>query len=634
MKMLSNFILRHRRIAVVLIHAAIVVVANYLAFVLRFNGEIPKQEMANFLHGLPWALAITLTVFFLFRLHEGLWRYVGIWDLGKIVQGAFVSTAVFAFVMRDVLGIEGYALSIYLLYAILLISIGGGARMARRLYRELGQLEHGRRVVIIGAGDAGEMIVRDMKYNPFYGYEPVGFIDDDPQKVGQRVHGIPVLGTTASMAEIIARQLPQEVIIAMPRVESAAIRRIVQALESFNVQIRTLPSLRDLLDGTVSVSQIRDLELADLLDRPVVQLDRAPVLSLLRNKRVLVTGAGGSIGSELCRQIASCEPELLLACDRYENTLFELGQELREGLGNRLVQVIADVTDNLRVRAVLRQWNPQIIFHAAAYKHVPMMQANPCEAVKNNVTGTRILAQAAAERPIERFILISTDKAVNPTSVMGATKRIAELIANAIAHESGRCFVTVRFGNVLGSNGSVVPEFVKQVKAGGPLTITHPEMRRYFMLIPEAVQLVLQAAAAGESGTTYVLEMGRQLRILDVARTIVRLSGHMPDQFPIKFIGLRPGEKLYEELVSADEVAEPSSVESIVRITTQTRDDPRTLMNKVLKLEREALSGDDRGVIRRLTQLVPTSKLIAAGGEPAPGSDNLADDLLVAGASK
>ena len=416
---------------------------------------------------------------------------------------------------------------------------------------------------VFGAGDAGEMIVRDMRTKSSQPYRPIGFIDDDRAKVGLRIHGVPVLGTRHDLSAILERYKPHEVLIAIPRAEPAAMRAIVRSLEPFKIPIKTLPNLRDLIDGKVELAKIRSLSVEDLLVRAPVGLDIQPVKSLIAGRRVMVTGAGGSIGSELCRQIAGLKPATLVMFDRYENTLHDIRVELddrKHAFG--VIPVIGDVTDASRVNAVLAEHQPEIIFHAAAHKHVPLMEENPCEAVKNNVRGTRVLAQAADAHGVDRFIMISTDKAVNPTSVMGASKRVAELVVQAQAVGSGTSFSIVRFGNVLGSNGSVVPRFLDQIKKGGPVTVTHPDMRRFFMLIPEAVQLVLHAASQAESGATYVLEMGEQVKLLDMARDLIRLSGLIPeDDIKIEFTGLRPGEKLYEELVGADEEARPSAVE-------------------------------------------------------------------------
>jgi len=611
-----SYLVKHRRPIVVSIHVVLIILANYCAFLLRFDGSIDRADFQIFYQALPWLVVIRIATFALFRLHQGLWRYAGIWDLSKIVQACVISTVLFAISVRDVFPVEHYPISIYFLDAIVLLTLMGGARLVRRFYHELGYFERGKRVLLYGAGDAGEMIVRDMKHNPYYSYEPVGFVDDDSAKVGHRVHGIPVLGSHVELPWIIERTLPQEILIAMPSATPETLRTIVGRLEDFKIPIRTLPNLRNLLDGHIDLTQIRDLELEDLLARPKIELDNAPVRSLVAGKRILVTGGAGSVGSELCRQLVSFGPATVLACDRSENGLFLLQQEFAGTEAQRqLVPIIADVTDMPRMCSIMSEWSPPLVFYAAAYTHVPLMQDNPCEAVKNNVVGTRVVIDCAIQTGVERLIFISTDKAVNPTSIMGATKRVAELLVQARAHGHRSHLVCVRFGNVLGSNGSVIPEFLRQVKSGGPLTVTHPEIRRYFMLIPEAVQLVLHAAASGYSGSIYVLEMGEQIRIVDMARNLVRLAGFVPDvEIPIKFIGLRPGEKLFEELVGEDESARPSGLQGILQVESRANT-CRVAMDSLEALEAAATAGEADTTLRMLHDIVPTFQM---PGPPQP----------------
>ena len=378
-------------------------------------------------------------------------------------------------------------------------------------------------------------------------------------------------------------------------------------MSSFKLPIKTLPKLEDILEGKVSINQIRPLEIEDLLQRPPVDLSPLPVQRLIEGKRVFVTGAGGSIGSELCRQIVGFHPKALILYERHENSLYAIGSELVDNGHTFLIHpVLGDITDVKRLRETIKKYQPEIIFHAAAHKHVPLMELNPCEAFKNNIRGTQLVAEAAAQYGIGHFVFISTDKAVNPSSVMGATKRGAELVIQGMAQRSSTCFLTVRFGNVLGSNGSVVPRFQKQIKAGGPVTVTHPEVRRYFMSIPEAVSLVLQAATLGEQGTIYLLEMGEQIKLVDLARNLIRLSGHLPDkEIFIEFIGLRPGEKLEEELIGQGEHAVSSSLEKILKVRTVASLDS-TLLDKINEVEEIAFLNDSELVLKHLQQLVPT----------------------------
>ena len=403
------------------------------------------------------------------------------------------------------------------------------------------------------------------------------------------------------------RQRPDEVLVTIPRAEPSTYRAVVRALEPFEVPIKTLPHLREILDGNVSTSLIRDLSLEDLLRRTPVGLSQEPLLELIGGRTILVTGAGGSIGAELCRQIAALNPSGLILYERHENSLYSVLNDLTNhgAFTGALHPVIGDVTDRSRFRSVLQQHRPEIVFHAAAHKHVPLMEENICEAVKNNVLGTRVALEESEECGVERFILISSDKAVNPVSVMGVTKRVAELMLQSRASGDCRTLVTVRFGNVLGSNGSVIPLFVEQLKHGGPLTVTHPDVRRYFMLIPEAVQLVLHAAAAGEPNSIYVLDMGEPVRLVDVARDLIRLSGYRPDEVPITFIGLRPGEKLDEELVGRDEVVGPSPVQSVMQVRPHRTPEAPWLWGQIRSLERSARLGDSAAVMKRLRTIVP-----------------------------
>ncbi len=598
---------RYRRLLVVAIHLVLIVTAHCLAFWLRFDGVIPETEVLLLVQMLPWLVAVRALVFGPFGLYEGLWRYAGLWDLQNIVAGVVISTLAFSSLVHGAFAVD-YPRSVLVIDSILLICFMGGARLARRACREFGRWRRDKRVLIYGAGDAGEMVVRDMRHHPFYEYRPVGFVDDDATKVGQRIHGVRVLGTRHDLPRIMVAQQPSEVLVAMPGVDPGTVREAVRALEPFKVPVKVLPNLREFLGGRRAASQVRSLAVEDLLERAPVGLPIDSVREAFAGRQVLVTGAGGSIGSELSRQVATLRPRRLVLLDRYENGLHAVANDLaawREGFS--LHPVVADVTDARRMAAVFAQHRPDIIFHAAAHKHLPLMETNPCEAVKNNVRGTRLLATLAARHGTERFILISSDKAVNPSSVMGATKRAAELIIESMTGRTFTCFVAVRFGNVLGSNGSVIPRFLDQIEAGGPVTVTHPEMRRYFMLISEAVQLVLHAASLAKGGEIFALDMGEQLKVLDLARTLIRRSGFVPDEdISIRFIGLRPGEKLSEELVSSDETLEASPVAKILRVRSRWVPEAKALAQQLAELERLAADNDSNGVISRLRETVPT----------------------------
>jgi FlaA1/EpsC-like NDP-sugar epimerase len=597
-----------RRVLIVVLHLPLLVAIYYAAFWLRFDGKIDPGDFLVFVIWLPWIIAIRMTVFAVFRLYAGLWRYASIWDLLSIISAVGTSSGIVYVVSRSIPALAGHPRSVIVIDSVLLVVALGALRLTRRIWREFYYAPEGKRVLIYGAGDAGELIVRDMRHNPLYGYEPIGFFDDDPAKRGRRIHGVKVLGGRVEIARIMADKRPDAVVIAIPRADGGTIRSIVRALEGYKIPIQTLPSLGDLLDGKVTVNRIRTLAVEDLLERSPVRLSVDRVRSLVQGKRVLITGAGGSIGAELARQIGALRPSALILLDRYENGLHAVATELGAGgAGGTLEIVVADVTDRRRVDHVLGIYRPQLIFHAAAHKHVPLMELNPCEAVKNNVGGTRVVAEAAALRGVERFVLISTDKAVNPASVMGATKRVAELLLQDLMRYGPGVYTTVRFGNVLASNGSVLPRFLAQVKAGGPVTVTHPEMRRYFMLIPEAVHLVLHAAALGRGGDIFVLDMGEQIKIVDLARNVIHLSGFIPeDEIALKFVGLRPGEKLQEELVGSDEIAKQTLVERILHVEPKLTHDASGLASEVVALERLAEAGDQPAVLKKLRELVPT----------------------------
>jgi FlaA1/EpsC-like NDP-sugar epimerase len=612
-------ILRHRRPLIVALHCLMVAASNYAAFLLRFDFTFPPQHWGPFLASLPVLILIRSVAFWTFRLYVGLWRYASVWDLQRIILAVALSSVFFAAIARWPLNLFlPYPRSVLVIDSLVMVMLLGGARLARRAYREFNRIETEKRVLVYGAGDAGEMIVRDMRNNRFYNCRPIGFIDDDPGKVGRSIHGVKVLGTRDDLPHILAEEQPHEVLVAMPRAEPAQIRSVVRSLERFKVPIKTLPNMRDVIDGKVEIGQIRSLAPADLLARSPVSLDPEPVRRLVNGRRVLVTGAGGSIGSELARQLAGFGPSRLLLIERYENALFDVCNDLeREHPGCRYEPLVADITDAPRIDSIFAALRPEVVFHAAAHKHVPLMERNPAEAVKNNVRGTRIMAQAAAKHEAGEFVLISSDKAVNPSSVMGATKRVCEFVVRSLNRPGGARFMAVRFGNVLDSNGSVTQVFAGQIARGGPVTVTHPEIRRFFMLIPEAVQLVLHAAAMRDPGTIYALDMGEQIRIQDLARNLIRLSGFVPDdEIEIQFVGLRPGEKLCEELLEEGEATESSGVAHVLRVkAAPVLTD--LLWAGVTRLERAAEEEREADVVRLLSEIVPTFRLAAMAGPRA-----------------
>ncbi|HXN87006.1 MAG TPA: nucleoside-diphosphate sugar epimerase/dehydratase [Candidatus Binataceae bacterium] len=569
-----------------------------------------------------WIVASQIMVYFAVRQHETSWRYVSLRD-AIFIATAMVGGSLFAFVVMLITGITSPSVSVIIIDAFMATSLLGAARAARRLIFELrGGAMNPKRVLIYGAGDAGELIVRDMKHRGYYGFDPIGFIDDDRAKRGRRIHNVKILGSREDLPMIVARYQPDEVLVAMTRVGPAALREILKALEGFRIPIRILPSLRDILNGHVSVNDIRNISLEDLLGRVPVSLETVEVNAMLQGRRVLVTGAGGSIGSELCRQIWSFGPATLVMYDHAENNLQSIENELLDsGKCDGLFSVVGDVRDSRLFESVLRRNRIEIVFHAAAHKHVPLMELNPGEAIKNNVNGTRTAVEASARAGVDVFMLVSTDKAVNPLGIMGASKRIAEMVVQDAARKSGMRFAVVRFGNVLGSSGSVVPRFLQQIRAGGPVTVTHPDMKRFFMLIPEAVSLVLNAATIAEPGVIYVLEMGEQVRIVDMAENLIRLAGYVPDKdIAIKYTALRPGEKLYEELVSDQEEASPSDLQNIMLVRPRCRYDEGAFSDTITALETAAQEGNDQQVNALLQVLIPNFRRIESVSEPVESS--------------
>lgn len=555
--MIENIPMRTRT-ALAFVHDLVVAALAWgLAFWFRFNLDFPTTYIHSMWVSLPVVVAVQAVVFVIFGLYRGIWRYASLPDLKRIVLAVVVAAAGAPTVLW-LLGLNaGVPRSVLVMDPLLLVLFMGGSRLAYRAWKEhrLHGLiaNQGEPVLILGAGDAAVNLLKELTRSQ--AWRPVGLLDDSVAKHGRLLHGIKVLGTLDSLARWADQLGVKHVIIAMPAASHETRRRAFDLCRESGLQVLTVPSFDDLMSGRVTVSQIRRVEVDDLLGREPVVLDSAGLHELINGRVVMVTGAGGSIGSELCRQISRFGPTRLALLESNEFALYRIEQLLRESTPSiSLVPLIGDVKDFARVNQVLAEQRPAVIFHAAAYKHVPLMEeANAWEAVRNNVQGTLALARAAIAHHVDKFVLISTDKAVNPTNVMGASKRLAEMVCQALQGTNGTRFVMVRFGNVLGSTGSVIPRFQEQIAQGGPITVTHPEIMRYFMSIPEAAQLVLQAGLMGQGGEIFVLDMGEPVKIVDLARDMIRLSGFSGDEIKVVFTGLRPGEKLFEELLADDE---------------------------------------------------------------------------------
>ncbi len=557
-----NRLLNHRRPLILVSQIGLLAMSYYGSFLLRldFRPEVSYQLL--FLRTLPLVVAVELLVFYAFGLLRGWWRYVGMSDALDIFKAAFASTVVLYLLIELVLKVDGYPRSILAIDLVLTVLLVGGTRFAVRAYTESAQ--HGAaelNTLIVGAGRAGSTVAHELKRNQQLNLKPVGFIDDDPSKHGIRIHGLKVLGSSDRMSEMLRRMNVGCVLIAIPSASGNQVEQIIAKCRQCKVDFKILPPLRQHISGgRASIGDLRNVRLEDLMGRQPVQTDLASIRNQLEGKVLLITGAGGSIGSELSRQVCDFAPREVILLDRSENCLFKLGLDLSTNRPQQhFVSVIGDIQDVGAMREIFALHRPDIVFHAAAYKHVPLMEQSCFQAVTNNIFGTYNVALVARQFGCKTFVMISSDKAVNPTNVMGLTKRIAELVILGLQREHTR-YVAVRFGNVLGSNGSVVPIFQQQIATGGPVTVTHPEAERYFMTMPEAVQLVLQASSMGLASEIFVLEMGQPVRIADLARNLIRLSGLEPDgDIPIIYTGLRPGEKLFEELMLDGEGVKPTS---------------------------------------------------------------------------
>ena len=600
---------RAKRVSVFFLDVALIAASLCIAYLLRFDFQIPENHLAGMREGLAVVLITKPILFAASGMYRNIWRYASIQDAYQILKVVTFSSLASGFWLVLMDGPFVLPRSIYILDWFLLFSLVCASRLVWRVYREARYIpcrRKGKRTLIIGAGEAGNLLLKEIWKQPNSPYHVVGFVDDARDKRGLRLSGVRVLGGTNHLAALVRRHSIEEVIFAIPSGDGELMRRVLAGCERAKTRFKTLPGITSIIDGSISVSQIKDVELEDLLGREPVVLDQTAIRNYLTDKRVLVTGAAGSIGSEICRQVALFHPAKLVLLDHGETPLFFIEKELAAAFPDiPIIPMVGDVKNQDRIETVFDEFAPEVVFHAAAYKHVAMMEYNPAEAVLNNVLGSKVVADAAHRHKVHNFVMVSTDKAVNPTNVMGATKRSAEIYVQALAAHSKTKFTTVRFGNVLGSNGSVIPLFKEQIRKGGPVTVTDRDVVRYFMTIPEASQLVMQAGCIGKGGEIFVLDMGEPVRILSLAEELIRLSGFIPyKEIDIKFTGLKPGEKLYEELLISGEGVKPTTHKKI-RVMAPVETDLKRASADLAELFRHAGAYDIGELIKSLRALVP-----------------------------
>ena len=598
------------QIGVMVIDLLMVLLAWFGAYWLRFNLDtIPADYLENAVYAAPVVLLVQAVFFRWLGVDRGVWRYASLSDLARIVKAVLIATTFSMAVLFLGIRLENVPRSVPILHALLLLLLLGGPRILYRWlkYHKLADAR-GERVMIVGAGQAGEMLARDFLSQTASHYQPVVFVDDKPRRHGQDVHGIPVLGSVRDISELAEQCAVDLIVIAIPSASKAEMKVIVEACEQSGREFRTVPDLSSLVTGELAVNELREVSIDDLLGREAVSLDWSAIREGISGHVVLVTGGGGSIGSELCRQIARLDPKRLVVLDNNEFNLYQIEREF-QGESSNCVFHLGDVTDAVAVRHVFTTYRPQVVFHAAAYKHVPLLEDQIRQAVRNNVLGTLTVARAANESCVEKFVLISTDKAVNPANIMGATKRVAEILCQWMDTGSSSEYITVRFGNVLGSRGSVVPLFKEQIAAGGPVTVTHSEIERFFMTIPEACQLILQASVVGEGGDILVLDMGQPVKIKDLAEQMIRLSGKVPgEDIEIEFVGLRPGEKLYEELFHESESLSVTTHPKVMRFRHRPQD-AEVIGRHLVELQQGIDTLDRQAMFQLIDTLVPENTI-------------------------
>lgn len=604
---IKSFILKFRWPIIVFVHLFLITAAYISAFYLRFDFKIDNTSWALITKTLPLLIGIKLTLFGLSGLFSGLWRYSSVSDIYRILRVNILASLLFMLAIGFYYSFNGFPRSIFILDYILSFGFVAGVRFTTRLFREQYRplsRANGRRTIVIGAGEAGVMVLREAKRNAMAPIKIVGFVDDDRYKHNMHIQGIRVLGTCRDLVRIVQQYRIDEIIIAIPSANGKVIRGIIESCQIPGIKVKIVPGLQKILSGELEVKP-RNVHPEDLLGRETVNINTNDINNYLSKRIVLVTGAAGSIGASLCRQITTFNPKEIVLFDYNENDLYYLTLELTKKYPHiKYKNIIGDIKDIGLLKHTFSLYKPEVVFHAAAHKHVPLMEENPVAAVKNNVIGSRNLVYAADHYQVKRFIFISTDKAVNPTNVMGMTKRVTEMILQAKAKRSKTKFMAVRFGNVLGSNGSVVPLFKKQIEEGGPVTLTHPDVMRYFMSITEASQLVLQAGSMGQSGEIFILDMGEQIKILDLARELIALYGLKPDEdIKIEFIGLRPGEKLFEETLLNTEKDMATKVDKIY--IAQSQDfDSRVLRRDIKELEKMINIMDAGKVVEKLQEII------------------------------
>jgi len=629
-------LLRNRALLILGVDVLLLIGAWYIAYLVRFDFDIPARHWNTFKKVLPLMLIVRILCFYFFDVYRGMWRYTSVSDLLNIIKAVTISSLIIISGILLVTRFKGFARTVFIVdWCLAILFISGyrlGIRLvfellkedkpwrsaARALFLPLKTSRYGwKNLLIIGAGDCGEKIYREIRDNARLRYNVVGFLDDDKAKRGMKIHAIPVLGQIKKIKDITKKLSANEALIAIPSASSQQMRRIVDLCKDSGIEFQTIPGMGELINGKVSVNAIREVAYRDLLGREAIKLDEARIGGYIKGRSILVTGAGGSIGSELCRQICRFQPRKIVLYERAETPLYELQLELRENFADvEVVVQLADVRDRSQLKKAFEVSQPHAVFHAAAYKHVPMLELQPWKAIKNNIQGARNVVDMSNAFGVERFVFVSTDKAVRPVNVMGATKRVTEMLAQGQndCNVTNTRYMIVRFGNVVGSDGSVVPLFKKQIEKGGPVTVTDPEMTRYFMTIQEACQLILQAGSMGEGGEIFLLEMGTPIKIDDMARDLIRLSGFEPDvDIDIKYIGLRPGEKLYEELITEGEGVIPTSHEKIM-VLKGKECNLDVLNGKIDDLVYLAREQDAKKIKERLQEIVPEYK-------PADGAE-------------